>query len=375
MSAADSNRPGRQPLLQAAVTRPVLGAADGALVTSTAPAHAATSAAAESRYDPSSPRFTLAVLPDTQCLFDADGADPEPVRATFRYLVSQREEADIAFMAHLGDITEHGSREEITLAAGTFDALDGKLPYSVLAGNHDISSGDDQRGDSPYLHAFGPHRFASMPTFGGASPDGYNSYHVLTAGGRRWLILALDWRVSDSGLRWAQGALDAHPTLPTILTTHNLVWAAGDGGAHLSDNGRRLWDDLISGNDQIFLGLGGHFRPPGRTVLTNGADNDVHLHITNYQDRYYGGAGMIRLYRFDLVRNVIDVETFSPWLLARDAADRTQLEAETAELTGPVDRFSMSIDFDDRFKGFSPVVPPKPRPAPTPAAMPHGTIA
>jgi hypothetical protein len=44
----------------------------------------------------------------------------------------------------------------------------------------------------------------------------------------------------------------------------------------------------------------------------------VHVHITNYQDRYYGGAGMIRMYSFDLVRGVIDVETFSPWFLARD---------------------------------------------------------
>ena len=52
-------------------------------------------------------------------------------------------------------------------------------------------------------------------------------------------------------------------------------------------------------------------------MLTNDAGNPVHLHITNYQDRYYGGAGMVRHYTFDLARGVIDVETFSPWLLAR----------------------------------------------------------
>ena len=41
----------------------------------------------------------------------------------------------------------------------------------------------------------------------------------------------------------------------------------------------------------------------------------MHLHITNYQNRYYGGAAMIRLYHFDLDRDTIDVETFSPWIL------------------------------------------------------------
>ncbi|MFF0516873.1 LamG-like jellyroll fold domain-containing protein [Streptomyces sp. NPDC004250] len=372
MSTADGNQLGRRTLLRATAVIPAagtVGVASGAT-----PSHAATSKAGGHRYDPDSPRFSLAVLPDTQYLFDADSSDPEPLRATFRYLVSQRADANIAFMAHLGDVTEHGSRDEITLAATTFGTIHGKVPYSVLAGNHDINSGtDDQRGDSAYLDAFGPRRFSAMPTFGGSSPDGYNSYHVLPGGGHQWLVLALDWRVSAAGLRWAQKVLDDHPTLPAILTTHDLVWADDEGSAQLSDNGRRLWDNLIRGNDQIFLALGGHYWPPGRTVLTNDAGNDVHVHITNYQDRYYGGAGMIRLYAFDLVRNMIDIETFSPWFLNRDPEKRTPLEAETVELTGPVDRFSLDVDFERRFSGFAPVKPRKPRPAS--AVMPRGTLA
>ncbi|GGY11135.1 LamG-like jellyroll fold domain-containing protein [Streptomyces minutiscleroticus] len=374
MSAADRNRtrPGRRALLQAAVAVPAAGAA--AVASSGVPARAATAESADRGFDAASPRFGLAVLPDTQYLFDADSADPEPLRATFRYLVSERGEADIAFMAHLGDVTEHGSPDEIELAADTFRTLHGKVPYSVLAGNHDIPSAtDDQRGDSPYLKSFGPRRFSAMPTFGGASPDGYNSFHVLRAGGREWLVLALDWRVSRTGLRWAQGVLDAHPALPAVLTTHDLAWADDEGVARLSDNGQRLWDGFVRGNDQIFLALGGHYWPPGRTVLTNDAGNDVHVHITNYQDRYYGGAGMIRVYGFDLVRKVVDVETFSPWFLSRDPAKRTPLEAETIELTGPADRFTLDIDFERRFSGFAPAVPPGPRP---PAAvMPRGTVA
>jgi hypothetical protein len=55
------------------------------------------------------------------------------------------------------------------------------------------------------------------------SPDGYNSAHLLTAGGRRWLVLALDWRISDRGLTWAQGILDEHPRVPAIVTTHDLA--------------------------------------------------------------------------------------------------------------------------------------------------------
>ncbi|MET7525234.1 LamG-like jellyroll fold domain-containing protein [Streptomyces sp900116325] len=377
MSRTSHPGPGRRSLLQAALAVPAVGAAGAVLGTQSAQAatgRPSTAGSGTHRFDAESPRFALAVLPDTQYLFDADSADPEPLKETFHYLVAQRQEANIAFMTHLGDVTEHGSEEEIGLAADTFRTIHGKVPYSVLAGNHDINSGtDDQRGDTAYLRAFGPQRFTSMPTFGGASPDGYNSYHVLQAAGREWLVLALDWRASEKGLAWAQGVLDAHPTLPVILTTHDIAWAEDNGQAHLSDNGQLLWDRIIRGNDQIFMALGGHYWPPGRTVLTNDAGHDVHVHITNYQDRYYGGAGMVRLYSFDLVRQVVDVETFSPWFLARDPEKRTPLEAETIELTGPVDRFSLDIDFADRFRGFAPVVPPAPRPASR--VMPRGTVA
>jgi hypothetical protein len=361
---------GRRALLQAALTVPAAAALSTAV--GVTPAHAASGDFGN--FDQESPRFTIAVLPDTQYLFDADSADPAPLRETFRYLTHERKSGNIAFMTHLGDVTEHGSDHEIGLAGDTFRAIDGRVPYSVLAGNHDVNgSTNDQRGDTAYLRTFGPHRFAKMPTFGGSSPDGYNSYHIIHAAGRQWLVLALDWRISSRGTQWAQGVIDANRKLPVILTTHELVWADDSGQAHLSGYGQTLWDQLVRRNDQIFLTLNGHYWPSGRTVLKNDAGNDVHAHITNYQDRYYGGAAMIRLYTFDLVRNVIDIETFSPWFLARDPGRRNPLEAETLELSGPADRFSLEIDFDRRFQGFAARVPTPPRPAA--AVMPKGTVA
>ena len=345
----------RRNLLRTAVAAPAAGLALP-LVTSSA-------AEATRSNDPDGPRFAIAVLPDTQYLFDADSADPAPLRETFRYLLQQRADANIVFMTHLGDITEHGTDPELKLAGATFRSLDRRVPYSVLAGKHDIPGGTDQRGATPYLDVFGPQRFAGTPTFLGATPDGYNSAHRLTAGGRQWLILALDWRISDSGIAWAQNVIDRNAGLPVIVTTHDLAYADDTGKAQLSSHGTRLWDRLINDNDQVFLTLNGHYWPPGRAVMRNKAGHDVHVHITNYQDRYYGGAGMIRLYHFDLARNVIDVETFAPWFLTRDAEQRTPLEAETIELTSDVDRFSIDIDFTARFAGFAPPALPAPRPA------------
>lgn len=43
------------------------------------------------------------------------------------------------------------------------------------------------------------------------SPGGYNSARLVRTGGYDLLVLALDWRVSQAGLTWAQQAIDAHP--------------------------------------------------------------------------------------------------------------------------------------------------------------------
>ena len=63
---------------------------------------------------------------------------------------------------------------------------------------------------------------------------------------------------------------------------------------------------------------------------------------------------MIRLYRFDLDRNTIDVETVSPWILGRAAKGLNELERQEIELTGDADRFTVDIDFAERFAGFAP---------------------
>ncbi|MBP2319942.1 hypothetical protein JOF56_000327 [Kibdelosporangium banguiense] len=316
------------------------------------------------RPDSTNPRFTLAVIPDTQYLYDRDRGDSAPLEASLRYIVDSAREHNTVFVAHLGDITENGLADEFDKASRTFRILD-RFPYSVLAGNHDIDSRkDDQRGPSPYLDAFGPRRFRNSPTFRGATPDGYNTYHVFRAAGREWLVLALDWRPSAGSVQWAKDILRKHPKSPVILTTHEFVHAdSGDGNAQLSDFGQRLWNDLVKGSDQIFLTLNGHFWPPGRVVLRNDAGHDVHAHITNYQDRYYGGSAMIRLYHFDLARNTIDVETISPWLLGQSAARLNLLSREEIERTGPADYFSVPIDFEQRFSGFDPHPEPQPRPA------------
>ncbi|MBF4607947.1 LamG-like jellyroll fold domain-containing protein [Curtobacterium sp. VKM Ac-1393] len=317
------------------------------------------------RPDTASPRFTVAVMPDTQYMFDGAAVDQAPMRASLEYVVREQVRHNTVFLVHLGDLTQNGAASEMRASGEVFEVLDrAGAPYSVLAGNHDVdSSTDDQRGRTPYLDVFGPQRFRKAPGWIGASPDGYNSAHRFTAGGREWVVLALDWRTSASGLAWASSVLAARPHAPVILTTHAIVDSDPGGGAAFDPYGQQLWDSFITKHDQVFLTLNGHYWGPGRTTARNAAGHDVALHLTNYQNRYYGGAAMIRLYHVDLERNVIDVETLSPFLLAGGLGDANELAAQEFRLSGDVDRFTMAVDFDARFAGFAPVAPRASRPA------------
>ncbi len=324
---------------------------------------AGNSPARRRRWDPDteSDRFTVAVLPDTQYLFDDASIHQVPLQATVNHVLDAQGQENIVFLAHLGDLTQNGLDHEFAAISAAMEPLDrAGAAYSTLAGNHDVR-GDDTRGRTPYLDAFGPQRFRRSPSFLEASPGGYNTAHSFRAAGRDWLLLAMDWRPSPAGIAWAKEVLARRPDAPAILTIHELVGSDDSGAAGFSDQGEHIWSELVNGCDQIFLTINGHFWPSGRVTRRNAAGHDVHLHITNYQQRYYGGAGMIRLYHFDLDRNVIDVETISPWILGQ--RDPNELAAAEIELSGDTDRFTESIDFAARFAGFAPTPVRPVRPA------------
>ncbi|NUP24350.1 MAG: Tat pathway signal sequence domain protein, partial [Streptomyces sp.] len=56
---------------------------------------------ADWRPDSNSRRFTLAVMPDTQYLFDGPSINAAPVQASLRYLLEHGRDENIVFLSHL----------------------------------------------------------------------------------------------------------------------------------------------------------------------------------------------------------------------------------------------------------------------------------
>lgn len=340
----------------AAVT--AVGLTAGALAATTLPASAADEDLAS--------RFTLAVLPDTQfyARYSSDqfvpryGTDPFAVQT--QWLADHVEELNIPFVAHLGDIVDRaGTQREWEAADRAMKTLDNApLPYSILPGNHDVTNSgvwDNQLNsvNEPFNRWFGPTRAAKQSTYEGSDATGQSQYHIFEAEGQQFMSLALSWNPSDATLAWAQSVLDAHPTVPVILTNHALINVAADQTSPIeTGDSQRMWDELIKSNDQIFMTLNGHFHGATRQVKQNDFGHDVHQILMDYQMAYEGGNGYLGLFEFDLTNNTISLETGSPWVTFKPQSSLTSYDQPL--LDGVHQRFTLDVDFAERFAGFDP---------------------
>jgi len=322
--------------------------------------------------------FALAVLPDTQFYsrYATSGESNqyqrhygnEPFSAQTNWVARNAQALNIPFLIHLGDVVDQvGKPEQWKVADSAMQVLEvAKLPYSILAGNHDVLndldySGDQSRGtdaqrvlaNEPYLQWFGTRRAQRQGTFGGRDASGFHEYHIFTAQDQRFLVLSLSWRISDAGIAWARKVLADNPTLPAILVNHQLLNIAPDAVSPLeTEYGKMLWEKLIRDNDQIFMTLNGHHHGAARLTKTNNFGNPVEEMVVDYQMAYQGGNGLMRLYEFDLTNKQIKVLSFSPWVPMKPAD--TLNAFDRAVLTETNEVFTISLDFAKRFARFNP---------------------
>lgn len=326
----------------------------------------ATAAADPAPSEPLASRFTFAVLPDTQFYsrYSIDQFTPrygtDPFATQTAWLADHADELNIPFVAHLGDVVDRANVQNEWQAADramqTLDDAD--LPYSILPGNHDVldSGKRDTELDlanEPFNRWFGAPRAAEQSTYGGSDPTGLSQFHIFEAEGQQFMSLAISWNSSDATLAWAQSVLDAHPTVPVILSSHALINVAADQMSPVETaDSERMWDRLIRSNDQIFLTLNGHFHGATRQVKQNDFGHDVHQVLMDYQMAYEGGNGYLGLFEFDLTNNTLSLETGSPWVVAKPQESLTSYDQPL--LDGMHQRYSLDIDFAERFAGFDP---------------------
>jgi hypothetical protein len=263
------------------------------------------------------------MLPDTQYY---SKRYPDLFYAQTNWIKQNRGRENIVFVTHVGDVVNDRSTimSEWSVASKAMTTLDGVVPWGVAIGNHDYDTNGIKEGAATtWLKYFGPQRFKGCAWFGGASPNGLNSFQLFSAGGVDFVIFHLEVDIPDEAIAWVQGVLRQYPDRAAIVSMH--VYLRGVDGfvrdtrheyRRNGNSGEEIWNKLIRVNPQIFMVLCGHV---SRTVelhqvSVNDAGKKVLEMLADYQSRENGGNGWLRLIRFVPSNREIQVRTYSPVL-------------------------------------------------------------
>ena len=285
--------------------------------------------------------FTVAVLPDTQFYsWGSQGGLPDMFWAQTRWIAVHKDDQNIAFVLHAGDITEvfhqgnipdQNSLAQWQTAKGCISVLDDVVPYALAVGNHDgLMTSVSQT--ALFNQFFPATNYLGQPGFGGVFETNRmdNCYHLFSAGGVGWLVLVLEFGPRDEVLAWANQVIANYPERKVILLTHAHVYADntlhGSSSSHLwlptsygrDNNGVQVWEKLLRSHPNTALAFNGHILldGTGRLVGTNDYGNQVFQMLANYQMRPDGGGGFLRLVQFFPDEDRMTVKTYSPYLNA-----------------------------------------------------------
>jgi hypothetical protein len=275
--------------------------------------------------------WTLVLLPDTQCYSDRM---PGLFTLQTHWIVKNKDKYNIQYVVTLGDITDNDTDRDWHNTYEALTELDGKVPYALVPGNHDYTPhGDPISGKSGLNKYFPVSRFRDWPTFGGPiKPDDItSSYHLFSAGGADWIILALEWAPRNETVQWANAILAKYPQRKAILATHAYLYddstrydfakkgKSQDWNPHSYlpnapvNDGEELWQKLVRRNNFAFT-FNGHVCHSGLGLLTSKNDQGkmVHQMLVDYQVRPLGGEGYLRILEFLPDGKTVHVKSYSP---------------------------------------------------------------
>ena len=275
------------------------------------------------------PDFSIVALPDTQ-FYSAErfGGLKEMFVAQTEWVISNRLSRNIAYVAHLGDISDSGdiksgvpnTLEWINATNAMYRLEDPVrtlsnygIPYGMAVGNHDEEPIGNADGTTLFYNQyFGVDRFDGRPYYGGHYGTN-NDSHVdfFSASGLDFVVVYFkyDTNADPAVLAWADNILKTNANRRAIAVTHNF----GNTATPLtfSKQGAAIYEALKT-NANLFLMLAGHVTGEGSRVDTfNG--NTVHTFVSDFQGWTNGGNGYLRIMEFSPQRNQIVVQTYSPW--------------------------------------------------------------
>ncbi len=283
----------------------------------------------------------IVLLPDTQTYAEKY---PEVLDAQIQWI--EKNAPDIDFVLQQGDLTQNNNDKEWKIISNAFTRLNGKVPYVLAAGNHDMGSADgkfaDLRNSTMYNKYFPTEVMQTLSGFGGVAEEGLleNAWYTFKTGRIKWLVVTLEFGPRNSILNWANKLIEKHPDYTVIINTNSYMYSdstrqgPGDswrpqaygvgkdtGDARVND-GEDIWYKLVKRHPNTRFVFSGHVLNSGVGTLVsfNEAGFPVYQMLANYQEgvkgSIMGGNGWLRILDMNFKKRTLAVSTFSPYLNA-----------------------------------------------------------
>jgi hypothetical protein len=276
-------------------------------------------------------RDVFVVLPDTQYY----AQDFPPIFATQgQWIADIAESLGIRMVMHVGDLTNRNTDAHWLVARSAINNFFPEIPTVLAQGNHDCGPNGfaTNRDDFKMGEYFPLEDLAAQPTFGGSFENEANTYSLIEAGGRKWIVLALEWGPRSQAVAWADQILEAHSDRLAIIVTHAYMHRGDQrmdrlvadfngspysyGTADLpggTADGGDLWRGLVSQHPNTVMVLCGHISGESRVSEPTVYGNVVHQILTDFQNRPEGGGGFLRLIEMVPGSTTLRLRTYSPW--------------------------------------------------------------
>ena len=255
--------------------------------------------------------FTIIVLPDTQYYSESY---PEIFINQTRWIVENKESLNIKMVIHEGDIVNKNLKKQWDIANQSLSILEqADIPYSIIPGNHDTSTKTNYN----YYDLYFPEtRFNNQTWFGGSFSNYRNNYQLLNINNKAYIFINLEFCPDKSDIDWANQILNKYPDFQAILTTHGYLSASEPPKRYVYACGSTeyIWNDLIKLHPNLRLVLSGHIHSEKIRTDYNQGGMPVYQILADYQDEKLGGSGYLRILKWDQTSNIINIETYSPYL-------------------------------------------------------------
>lgn len=287
---------------------------------------------ARSEYD-----FTLAWESDTQYYNEEFHEHQTNIHD---YVLAERENKNIQFMFHTGDVVDDWDQPaQWATANPEYQRLDDAgLPYSVLAGNHDV--GHTSNDYTEFSRHFGEQRYVDNPWYGESYQDNRGHYDLFSAGGIDFINVAMGWGPDDEEIAWMNEVLAKHPERVAILNLHEFMLTTGG----LGPIPQRILDEVAATNPNVSMIMSGHYHDAFQRTDSFDDDGDgvddrtVTSMLFDYQGLPEGGQGYLRLLHFDNQGQKMMVRTYSPSL--------KDYNSDEPSLLGPAEDPNMYQEFE-----------------------------